>query len=45
MKEVSKEQILFILHVTIGMFYSHLMQSEIIIYGLVIKYVKLSPSS
>ena len=36
---------LFILHVTIGMLSSHLMQSEIIIYGLVRKCVKLSPFS
>ena len=36
---------LFILHVMIGMLSSHLMQSEIIIYGLVRKCVKLSPFS
>ena len=36
---------LFILHVTIGMLYSSLMQIEIIIYGLVIKFVKFSPFS
>ena len=36
---------LFILHVIIGMLSSHLMQSEIIIYGLVRKCVKLSPFS
>ena len=36
---------LFILHVVIGMLSSHLMQSEIIIYGLVRKCVKLSPFS
>ena len=36
---------LFILHVMIGMLSSHLMQSEIIIYGLVKKCVKLSPFS
>ena len=33
------------LHVMIGMLSSHLMQSEIIIYGLVRKCVKLSPFS
>ena len=37
MKELSKEKALFILHVLIGMLSSHLMQSEIIIYGLVRK--------
>ena len=36
---------LFVLHVMIGMFSSHLMQSDIIIYGLVSKCVKLSPFS
>ena len=36
---------LFILHVMIGMLSLHLMQSEIIIYGLVRKCVKLSPFS
>ena len=36
---------LFILHVMIGMLSSHLMQSEIIIYGLVRKCVILSPFS
>ena len=36
---------LFILHVMIGMLSSHLMQSEVIIYGLVRKCVKLSPFS
>ena len=40
-----REGSLFILHVMIGMLSSHLMQSEIIIYGLVRKSVKLSPSS
>ena len=35
----------FILHVMIGMLSSHLMQSEIIIYGFVRKCVKLSPFS
>ena len=35
----------FILHVMIGMLSSHLMQSEIIIYGLVRKCMKLSPFS
>ena len=42
---LSKEKALFILHVMIGMLSSHLMQSEIIIYGLVRKCVKLSPFS
>ena len=42
MKEFSKGKALFILHVMIGMLSSHLMQSEIIIYGLVRKCVKLS---
>ena len=37
MKELSKGKALFILHVMIGMLSSHLMQSEIIIYGLVRK--------
>ena len=36
---------LFVLHVMIGMLSSRLMQSEIIIYGLVRKCVKLSPFS
>ena len=36
---------LFILHVMIGMLSSHLMQSEVISYGLVRKCVKLSPFS
>ena len=36
---------LFILHEMIKMLSSHLMQSEIIIYGLVRKCVKLSPFS
>ena len=40
-----KGKALFILHVMIGMLSSHLMQSEIIIYGLVRKCVKLSPFS
>ena len=44
-KELSKGKALFILHVMIGMLFSHLMQSEIIIYGLVRKCVKLSPFS
>ena len=39
------ERTFFILHVMIGMLSSHLMQSEIIIYGLVKKCVKLSPFS
>ena len=43
--ELSKGKALFILHVMIGMLSSHLMQSEIIIYGLVRKCVKLSPFS
>ena len=45
LKELSKGKALFILHVMIGMLSSHLMQSEIIIYGLVRKCVKLSPFS
>ena len=45
MKELSKRNVLFILHVMIRMFFSHLMQSGIIIYGLVRKCVKLSPFS
>ena len=45
MKELSKGKALFILHVMIRMLPSHLMQSEIIIYGLVKKCVKLSPIS
>ena len=40
MKELTKGKALFILHVMIGMLFSHLMQSEIIIYGLVRKCVK-----
>ena len=40
-----QREALFILHVMIGMLSSHLMQSEIIIYGLVRKCVKLSPFS
>ena len=43
--QASKGKALFILHVMIGMLSSHLMQSEIIIYGLVRKCVKLSPFS
>ena len=45
MKEFSKRKALFILHVMIRMLFSHLMQSEITIYGLVRKCVKLSPFS
>ena len=45
LKELSKGKALFILHAMIGMLSSHLMQSEIIIYGLVRKCVKLSPFS
>ena len=45
LKELSKGKALFILHVIIGMLFSHLMQSEIIIYGLVRKCVKPSPFS
>ena len=41
----SKGKALFILHVMIEMPSSHLMQSEIIIYGLVRKCVKFSPFS
>ena len=44
-RELSKGKALFILHVMIGMLSIHLMQSEIIIYGLVRKCVKLSPFS
>ena len=44
-ERVTKGKALFILHVKIGMLSSHLMQSEIIIYGLVRKCVKLSPFS
>ena len=44
-KELSKGKALFILHVMIGMLSSHLVQSEIIIYGLVRKCVRLSPFS
>ena len=43
--KLSKEKALFILHVMIGMLLLQLMQSEIIIYGLVRKCVKLSPFS
>ena len=42
LKELSKRKTLFILHVIIGMRSSHLMQSEIIIYSVVRKCVKLS---
>ena len=42
MKELFKGKALFILRVMIGMLFSHLMQPEIIIYGLVRKCVKLS---
>ena len=42
MTEFSKEKVLLILHVMIGMLFLPLMQLEIIIYGLV---VKLSPFS
>ena len=45
LKELSKRKALFILHVIIGMLSSHLMQSEVIIYGLVRKCVKLSTFS
>ena len=45
MEELSKGKALFILHVIIGMLSSHLMQSEIILYGLVRKCVKLSSFS
>ena len=45
LKELSKGKALFILHVIIGILSSHLMQSEIIIYGLARKCVKLSPIS
>ena len=44
-RTLKKGKALFILHVMIGMLSSHLMQSEIIIYGLVRKCVKLSPFS
>ena len=40
-----KRRLFFILHVVIRMLSPHLMQSESIIYGLVRKYVKLSPFS
>ena len=43
--KTKKGKALFILLVMIRMFFSHLMQSEIIIYGLVRKCVKLSPFS
>ena len=36
---------LFVLHVVVGMLFSHLVRSEIVIYGLVRKCVKLSPFS
>ena len=45
MKEISKGKALFMQHVMIEMLSSHLMQSEIIIHGLVRKGVKLSPVS
>ena len=45
LKELSKRKAVFTLHVMIGMLSSHLMQSEVIIYGLVRKCVKLSPFS
>ena len=45
LKELSKGKALFMLHVMIGILILHLMQSEIIIYGLVRKCVKLSPFS
>ena len=44
-ERISKGKALFILHVMIRMLSSRLMQSEIIIYGLVRKCVKLSPFS
>ena len=43
--QLSRGKALFILHVMIGIPSSHLMQSSIIIYGLVRKCVKLSPFS
>ena len=44
-KSISKRHLLFILHVTIDMLSLPLMQSEIIIYGLVRRCMKLSPFS
>ena len=44
-ERIFKGKSLYILHVMIGMLSSHLMQSEIIIYGLVRKCVKPSPFS
>ena len=44
-EEVSKGKALFILHVMKRMLSSHLKQSEIIIYDLVRKGVKVSPFS
>ena len=44
-ERTSTRKALFILHVMIEMLFSHLMPSEIIIYGLVRKCVKLSPFS
>ena len=45
LKELSKGKALIILHVMIGMLSSHLMQSEIINYGLLRKLVKVSSFS
>ena len=42
---ISKEKVLFILRVMIGMLFSPLVQLEIIIYCLVRKCMKLSPFS
>ena len=44
-ERMTKEKVLFILHVMIGMPFSPLIQLNIIIYGLVRKCVKLSPFS
>ena len=44
-KRISKEKVLFILHVMIGMPFSPLMQLNIIMFGLVRMCVKLSPFS
>ena len=44
-ERIFQRKALFILHVMIGMLSSHLMQSEIIIYGRVRKCVTLSPFS
>ena len=44
-KRISKEKVLFILHVMIGMPFSPLMQLKIIMFGLVRMCVKLSPFS